>query len=114
RRWQVTTQADAALPVAPNRLARQFAVAQPNRVWAADLTYCWTQEGWLYLAVILDLCSRRVVGWATGPTPDAEVALAAWRRATALRQPAAGLPTTRIAGAFTPVGATKPRSISTR
>jgi putative transposase len=91
RRWQVTTQADAALPVAPNRLARQFAVAQPNRVWAADLTYCWTQEGWLYLAVILDLCSRRVVGWATGPTPDAEVALAAWRRATALRQPAAGL-----------------------
>src|SRR5690606_29983478 len=61
------------------------------RVRIAALTYCWTQEGWLYLAVILDLCSRRVVGWATSPTPDAEVALAAWRRATALRQPAAGL-----------------------
>lgn len=91
RRWQVTTQTDAALPVAPNRLARQFTVATPNRVWAADLTYCWTQEGWLYLAVVLDLCSRRVVGWATSRSPDTEVALTAWRRATALRQPGPGL-----------------------
>lgn len=91
RRWQVTTHADPRLPVAPNRLARQFTVAAPNRVWAADLTYCWTQEGWLYLAVVLDLCSRRVVGWATSTAPDARVALTAWQRATALRQPAPGL-----------------------
>lgn len=91
RRWQVTTHADPALPVAPNRLDRQFTVARPNRVWAADLTYCWTQEGWLYLAVVLDLCSRRVVGWATSRSPDAQVALTAWARATALRQPAPGL-----------------------
>ena len=91
RRWQVTTQADAALPVAPNQLARQFTVTTPNRVWAADLTYCWTQEGWLYLAVVLDLCSRRIVGWATSATPDTQVALTAWQRATALRQPAPGL-----------------------
>lgn len=91
RRWQVTTQTDAALPVAPNRLARQFTVATPNRVWAADLTYCWTQEGWLYLAVVLDLCSRRVVGWATSRSPDVQVALTAWQRATALRQPGPGL-----------------------
>ena len=91
RRWQVTTRADRALPVAPNRLARQFTVATPNRVWAADLTYCWTQEGWPYLAVVLDLCSRRVVGWATSPSPDAQVALAAWQRAVAVRQPAPGL-----------------------
>ena len=90
RRWRVTTQADPALPVAPNHLARQFAVATPNRVWAADLTYCWTQEGWLYLAVVLDLCSLRVVGWATSPAPDARVALTAWQQATALRQPAPG------------------------
>jgi len=91
RRWQVTTRADRTLPVAPNRLARQFTVAAPNRVWAADLTYCWTHEGWLYLAVVLDLCSRRVVGWATSPSPDAQVALAAWQRAVAVRQPAPGL-----------------------
>jgi putative transposase len=91
RRWQVTTQTDAALPVAPNRLARHFTVATPNRVWAADLTYCWTQEGWLYLAVVLDLCSRRVVGWATSRSPDVQVALTAWLRATALRQPGPGL-----------------------
>jgi putative transposase len=91
RRFQVTTQADAALPVAPNRLARQFTVARPNRVWAVDLTSCWTQEGWLYLAVVLDLCSRRVVGWATSASSDVQVALSAWHRATALRQPAPGL-----------------------
>ncbi len=91
RRWQVTTQADARLPVAPNHVARQFTVATPNRVWAADLTYCWTQEGWLYLAVVLDLASRRVVGWATSTAPDARVALTAWQRAAALRQPAPGL-----------------------
>lgn len=91
RRWQVTTHADAALPVAANHLARQFTVDRPNRVWAADLTYCWTQEGWLYLAVVLDLCSRRVVGWATSRSPDAAVALVAWQRAAALRQPAPGL-----------------------
>ena len=91
RRWQVTTHADPALPVAPNRLARQFTVATPNRVWAADLTYCWTHEGWLYLAVVLDLCSRRVVGWATSAAPGAQVALTAWQRATALRRPPPGL-----------------------
>jgi len=90
-RWRVTTQADPALPVVPNRLARQFTVAQPNRVWVADLTYCWTQDGWLFLAVVLDLCSRRVVGWATSASPDQQVALIAWHRAVALRQPAPGL-----------------------
>ncbi|HET9066742.1 MAG TPA: IS3 family transposase [Gemmatimonadales bacterium] len=91
RRWQVTTQTDPTLAVAPNHLARQFTVPTPNRVWAADLTYCWTQEGWLYLAVVLDLCSRRVVGWATSRSPDHHVALAAWQRAVAVRQPARGL-----------------------
>jgi transposase InsO family protein len=91
RRWRGTTQADPTLPVASNRLARQFTVARPNRVWAADLTYCWTQEGWLFLAVVLDLCSRRIVGWATSASPDHQVALLAWQRAVALRQPPAGL-----------------------
>ena len=91
KRWQVTTPADPKRPVAPNRLARQFTVARPTRVWAADLTYCWTQEGWRFLAVVLDLCSVRIVGWATSASPDHEVALTAWRRAVTLRQPAPGL-----------------------
>ncbi len=90
-RFRVTTQADAALPVAPNRLARQFTVTAPNRVWAADLTYCWTGEGWLYLAIVLDLCSRRVVGWATHPTLDRTLVQTALDRALAVRQPGPGL-----------------------
>lgn len=67
RRWRRTTNANHAHAVAPNHLARQFAmtqVPQINRVWAGDITYVPTREGWLYLAVILDLASRRVVGWA--------------------------------------------------
>jgi transposase InsO family protein len=90
-RYVVTTQADARLPVAPNHLARQFAVATPNRVWAADITYCRTAEGWLYLAVVLDLCSRRVVGWAASPALDTGLVRAALDRALALRQPPRGL-----------------------
>ena len=72
-------------------LNRQFAVSHPNQVWAADLTYCWTEEGWLYLAVILDLASRRVVGWATSRRLDRELVVRALRQALALRQPAPGL-----------------------
>ena len=90
-RFVVTTRADATLPVAPNLLARHFAVDAPNRVWAADVTYCRTGEGWLYLAVVLDLCSRRVVGWATSTLPDTALVRAALDRALAIRQPAAGL-----------------------
>lgn len=90
-KWVVTTQSDAALPVAPNHLARQFTVVRPNRVWAADITYCWTGEGWLYLAVVLDLCSRKVVGWATRPTLEKELVETALQRALAIRQPAQGL-----------------------
>lgn len=90
-RFVVTTRADATLPVAPNLLARAFAVDAPNRVWAADVTYCRTDEGWLYLAVVLDLCSRRVVGWATSAVLDTALVRAALDRALAVRQPAPGL-----------------------
>jgi putative transposase len=89
RRFRVTTQSDHAQPVAPNRLNRQFAVTsieRPNRVWAADLTYIPTDEGWLYLAVILDLASRRVVGWALQSRLDQELALAALRMALLHRE----------------------------
>jgi putative transposase len=91
RRFVVTTQTDATLPVAPNLLDRHFAVDAPNRVWAADVTYCRTGEGWLYLAVVLDLCSRRVVGWATSALLDTPLVRTALDRALAIRQPASGL-----------------------
>lgn len=91
RRYRTTTQRDATQPAAPNTLGRRFQVRELNRVWAGDVTACWTQEGWLYLAALLDLGSRRVVGWATSATLDQELTLTAWRRAVTQRQPAVGL-----------------------
>lgn len=86
RRFRVTTQTDATAAPAPNRLARQFAVDAPNRVWAGDLTALPTAQGWLYLAVVLDLWSRRVVGWAVRATLETEVVMAAWHMAVGRRQ----------------------------
>jgi transposase InsO family protein len=91
RRYRVTTRRDATHPAAPNTLGRQFAVREVNRVWAGDVTACWTSEGWLYLAALLDLGSRRVVGWATGGTLDQTLTQRALRRALVQRQPAEGL-----------------------
>ena len=91
RRYRVTTRRDATHPAAPNTLGRQFAVREVNRVWAGDVTACWTSEGWLYLAALLDLGSRRVVGWATSGTLDQTLTQRALRRALVQRQPAAGL-----------------------
>jgi putative transposase len=90
RRFRRTTQADGT-PPAPNHLQRRFHVACPNQVWVSDVTACWTAEGWLYLAVVLDLASRRVVGWRTGPTVGQELTLAALQQALRRRAPAAGL-----------------------
>jgi|ERR1035437_1717176 transposase InsO family protein len=94
RRFRVTTQSDHAAPVAPNTLDRQFAVEQidgVDHVWVSDITYLWTREGWLYLAIVLDLGSRRVVGWAMRHTLEQELALDALRMALTHRQPGAGL-----------------------
>ena len=94
KRYRVTTQSGHRQPVAANVLARQFAVnAQPgiDAVWAADITYIPTREGWLYLAVILDLASRRVVGWAVRTRLDQELALGALRMALRHRGARAGL-----------------------
>jgi len=77
RRWRVTTCADAHTVPAPNLLQQQFAVATPNRVWGADITAIPTQHGWLYLAVLLDLCSRRIVGWAIRPMLHSDLVCAA-------------------------------------
>ena len=89
-----TTDSTHAQPVAPNVLARQFDVnglRAMNRVWVADITYVPTQEGFLYLAVVLDLASRRVVGWAMDTTLEADVAIAALRMAILERRPEPGL-----------------------
>jgi transposase InsO family protein len=92
-RFVHTTDADHAYPLAPNRLARAFDVhgVALNQVWVSDITYIPTPQGWLYLATVLDLASRRVVGWAMRAQLDAELALAALRAAIATRQPAPGL-----------------------
>jgi putative transposase len=90
RRYRATTQADGT-PPAPNHLQRQFRVAALNQVWASDVTAWPTAAGWLYLAVVLDLASRRVIGWAAGPTPSQELTLGALRQALARRRPPAGL-----------------------
>lgn len=91
RRFVRTTTSDPALPVAPNVLARDFQAHLPNRVWSTDITYVPTREGWLYLAVVEDLYSRRIVGWATATSLERTLTLEALRMALALRVPAAGL-----------------------
>ena len=91
RRYRVTTDSAHHAPVARNHLARAFTVRRPNRVWAGDITALSTAEGWLYLAVLLDLASRRVVGWAAQPTMDTALPLAALQRALAWRRVRAGL-----------------------
>lgn len=91
RRFRRTTDSNHDNPIAPNVLERRFESESPNTAWVTDVTYIWTAEGWLYLAAILDLCSRRVVGWATSETNDRELALAALRRALAARRPAPGM-----------------------
>ena len=90
-KWRTTTQSQHQFPVAANTLDRAFTVDALNRVWAGDLTYVWTREGWLYLAVLLDLYSRRVVGWAMGQRLTSELAEQALLMAVLNRTPTAGL-----------------------
>ena len=91
RRFTRTTDSHHAFPVAPNLLEQDFSAERPNQKWAADISYVWTNEGWLYLAMILDLFARRVVGWAVSDRLHQELALEALRRALAIRWPSAGL-----------------------
>ena len=80
QRYRSTTQADGT-PPAPNHLQRRFRIQALNRVWASDVTACRTDQGWLYVAVVLDLASRRVIGWAAGPSTGQELTLPALRHA---------------------------------
>jgi putative transposase len=91
RRFKATTDSKHALPVAANVLGRNFAPSAPNRVWSADLTYVWTDEGWLYLAVVLDLFNREVVGWAIKPRMSSDIVIDALTMAWFRRRPEAGL-----------------------
>ncbi len=91
RKFRVTTDSKHPFPVAPNRLSREFAVNRPNIAWVADITYIWTSEGWLYLAAVMDLYSRRLVGWAMSSHPDSALTRTALRQAPGQRRPPAGL-----------------------
>ena len=86
-----TTQQCPGAKVAPNLLNREFSATFPNQKWVSDITYIGTAEGWLYLAVTLDLYSRRVVGWAMSEQMDAELVEGAWEMALLNRQPSRGL-----------------------
>ena len=94
RRFVVTTNSDHAYPVAANVLDRKFAVDEvkgPDQVWVSDITYVPTREGWLYLAVVLDLASRLVVGWSMGETLESQLAISAFKMALDRRKPGPGL-----------------------
>jgi putative transposase len=91
RRFKRTTDSHHAFPVAPNLLEQDFSAQRPNQKWNADISYVWTSEGWLYLAVVLDLFARRVVGWAVSDRLHKELALEALRKALVIRQPGEGL-----------------------
>lgn len=91
RKFVHTTDSRHTLPVAGNLLNRQFEPAAVNRAWVADITYIRTRSGWLYLAAVMDLFSRKIVGWAMAPNMPAELVCAALQMAVAQRRPSAGL-----------------------
>lgn len=88
RRFRVTTASDPTALAAANLLQQRFAVPHPDQVWAGDITAIDTREGWLYLAVLLDLCSRTVVGWALRPSLETDLVLGAWHMAIGRRRSA--------------------------
>jgi transposase InsO family protein len=91
RKFRVTTDSSHGLPVAPNLLNRDFTASAPNRKWVADITFIPTGEGWMYLAAVLDLHSRRLVGWAMSERMKADLVIAALVMAIETRRPPAGL-----------------------
>lgn len=91
RKFRVTTDSDHDLPVAKNLLDRDFTAARPNEKWTADITYIRTREGWLYLAVVIDLYSRKIIGWAMRADMKADLPLEALKMAIRARKPKAGV-----------------------
>ena len=90
-RFKKTTDSDHGGPVAPNILDQNFATDAPNEKWGVDISYVWTAEGWLYLAIVVDLFSRKIVGWAMSDRMKRSLALSALQRAINLRRPPPGL-----------------------
>ena len=91
KKFVVTTDSKHELPIAENLLNREFGATEANTKWASDITYVWTREGWLYLAVVLDLFSRRIVGWCMQQSMDRSIVLKALEMALGQRQPGVGL-----------------------
>lgn len=91
RKFKETTDSKHSLPVAPNLLNRKFEVQEPDQVYVSDITYIWTNEGWLYLAVIIDLFSRQVVGWSMNNRMSRKLVMSALQMAIWRRQPGSGL-----------------------
>ena len=91
RRYKVTTDSKHGFPVAKNLLAREFSPAAPNQVWTSDITYLWTDEGWLYLAIVLDLFNREVIGWSLKPRMTVDLATDALTMAWFRRKPEPGV-----------------------
>lgn len=89
-KYIVTTDSNHSLPIYENLLDQNFDVEEPNHVWATDITYIWTLQGWVYLACVIDLFSRKVVGWALADHMKKELTLQALRMALVSRQPEAG------------------------
>ncbi len=90
RKYKVTTDSNHRFNIAPNLLDRNFHADRPNQKWAGDISYIWTREGWLYLAVMIDLHSRRVIGWAVSNRLKRDLAIRALDMAIALRRPPPG------------------------
>jgi len=90
RRFKATTQSKHRYPVAPNLLERRFKVEEANRLWVSDMTYVWTSEGWLYVAMVMDAWSRRVVGWSWSRSLAADFAVKALKAAVQERRPEVG------------------------
>ena len=91
RKYKVTTDSKHNLPVAKNVLNREFSPSAPNQAWGTDITYLWTQQGWIYLAVVIDLYSRRVVGWCIDRRMKKALVIRALMMAVNLRKPPPGL-----------------------
>jgi putative transposase len=90
RRFKVTTNSDHKLPVAPNLVNQNFVAERPDQLWTSDITYIWTHEGWLYLAVVLDVCTRMIVGWSVSNRMTVELIINALEHAVLRRSPAPG------------------------
>ena len=90
-KFVVTTDSNHDFKTYPNQLNRQFNVAEPNQVWVADITYIWTLEGWVYLSSVMDLFSRKIVGWSLASHMRKELSIQALKRAITTRQPSEGL-----------------------